>query len=84
MQLVISPGGSVRCLYGEAINLHALGRPIITRASHVESDETGRWWADLSPVGGPALGPFDRRSTAWAAEEAWLVTHWLTRQVPTA
>lgn len=80
MQLVISPGGSVRCLYGEAINLHALGKPIITRASHVESDEKGRWWVDLSPVGGPSLGPFDRRSRALTAEEAWLAVHWLTRQ----
>ena len=42
------------------------------RHSHVEPDESGRWIADLSPVSGPALGPFPTRSAALAAEAAWL------------
>ena len=37
----------------------------------------GGWRADLSPVGGPQLGPFRRRSEALRAEAAWLVEHWL-------
>ena len=48
----------------------------IRRASHVEPDAAGRWWADLAPVGGPRLGPFDRRSEALAAELRWLERHW--------
>ncbi len=64
--------GVVRCIYGEAIDLNALGSPAIARASHVEPDEEGRWWADMSPVGGPLLGPFERRSEALAAEVGWL------------
>ncbi len=72
MQLVVGPDGSVRCLYDEAIDLAALGPLSITRASHVESNETGRWLADLSPVAGPVLGPFDRRSDALKAESMWL------------
>ena len=35
-----------------------LGTLAIKRASHVEPDGLGRWHADLSPVGGPFLGPF--------------------------
>jgi hypothetical protein len=77
MQLVINPGGTVRCIYGEAIDLSALGIPAITRASYVEPDEQGRWWADLSPIQGPLLGPFSHRSEALAAELAWLETQWL-------
>ena len=77
MDLVIDPDGVVRCVYGEAISLGELGQVSIRRASHVEPDAEGKWWADLAPVGGPVLGPFDRRGEALAAEQAWLET-WLT------
>lgn len=77
MQLVIEPGGVVRCIYGEEIGLHALGSPAISRASQVEPDDEGRWRADLAPVGGPVLGPFDRRSDALRAERRWLEERWL-------
>ena len=77
MRLVIAPGGRVRALYGEEIPLEALGRPRITRASTVEPDRSGRWYADLGPVFGPVLGPFACRSEALAAEVAWLEAHWL-------
>jgi hypothetical protein len=60
------------CLYGEAIDLESLGPLSIRRASHVEPDPAGRWWADLGPSGGPRLGPYRRRSEALRAEEAWL------------
>jgi hypothetical protein len=73
MQLLIHADGSIRCLYGEAIPLGELGNLTIRRASHVEPDASGQWLADLSPVGGPTLGPFSTRSEALAAEEAWLV-----------
>ena len=79
MQLVIEPGGTVRCIYTEAIDLAAFGSPVIARASHVEPDQHGRWLADLSPVNGPTLGPFRNRSEALAAEHSWLETHWLGR-----
>ena len=79
MQLIIMPGGLVQCVYGEQINLATLGSPFITRASHVEPDPQGRWWADLAPVSGPKLGPFDGCGVALAAEYAWLNTHWLGR-----
>jgi hypothetical protein len=73
MELVIDSSGVVRCVYGEAIDLRALGPLAIGRASHVEPDAEGQWFSDLSPVGGPQLGPFGLRSAAVAAEAAWLI-----------
>jgi hypothetical protein len=75
MDLVISTSGEIRCIYDEAINLAALGAVEIRRASHVEPDDDGRWRADLSPIAGPTLGPFARRSEAIDAELAWLRRH---------
>ena len=72
MLLVVTPGGAVRCLYDESIDLATLGRLAITRASHVEPDADGRWTADLAPVSGPVLGPFVNRGAALEAERAWL------------
>lgn len=75
MDLIISPQGTARAVYCETIDLGALGTLAIRRASHVEPSADGRWTADLSPVGGPVLGPFGLRSEALAAEVAWLGDH---------
>ena len=80
MQLVIEPDGAVRCLYDESINLSALGRPVITRGSHVEPDRHGQWFADLVPCSGPRLGPINRRSEALAAERCWLENYYKPMQ----
>ena len=77
MQIVISTTGRVACVYGEEIDLGSLGRLAISRGSHVEPDEQGRWLADLSPVSGPVLGPFNLRSEAIDAERRWLQDRWL-------
>ena len=77
MDLIVSPDGTIRAIYAEEIDLCILGHPVIVRASHVEPDEAGRWIADLTPVNGPILGPFDRRSDALAAEQSWLESNWL-------
>ncbi len=74
MQLLFLKTGQVHCLYDEALDLSSLGQTSIRRASHVEPDEAGLWWAELAPVSGPKLGPFTRRSEALAAEAAWLET----------
>ena len=44
-----------------------------------EPTPSGDWLADLAPVDGPQIGPFDKRSEALAAEVAWLQQNWLTR-----
>ena len=84
MQLFIDPAGRTKCLYGEAIPLGELGQLTIHRASHVEPDDVGRWWADLSPSEGPRLGPFETRSAALVAEEDWLSAHVLAPDGPAA
>jgi hypothetical protein len=82
--LVVDPKGTLRCLYGEDIDLARLGALTIRRASHVEPDAVGAWWADLGPVGGPRLGPFALRSGALAAEGRWLEAHRLGGPRPPA
>ena len=61
MQLLIDTTGRVRCIYSDALGLHRIGRLAIERASSVEPDEAGHWYADLSSVQGPVLGPYQRR-----------------------
>ena len=78
MDLFIAPDGSALAIYDEAIDLHTLGTTTITRASHVEPDDSGQWFADI--VNGPTLGPFARRSEALAAEVVWLTEHRLLNQ----
>ena len=79
MELIVSGTGEVRCIYSEAFSLSHLGNLSITRASHVEPNSVGQWMADLSPVGGPVLGPFEFRTDAIAAEVDWLRKHWLLK-----
>ena len=77
--LSIAPNGELRFLFDDALTpLLQLGEASIRRASYVEPIGVS-WHADLSPVGGPLLGPFALRSDALAAEAAWL----LERGIPT-
>jgi hypothetical protein len=80
MDLVVHSNGRTVCVYSEVLDLASLGSLVIRRASHVEPDAHGQWLADLAPVSGPKLGPFNQRSLALAAEQAWLAEHWLTRR----
>jgi hypothetical protein len=81
VQLVVTAAGNVRAIYNERIDLARLGKVSIRRGSHVEPTDDGRWTADLSPCGGPVLGPFAVRSEAIEAEIVWLVEHWLDRPI---
>ena len=75
-QLSVDRRGVVTFIYRDDLRqVLAEGAARIIRASHVEPDEQGRWVADLSPVGGPSLGPFTLRQEALAAEAAWLEDH---------
>lgn len=80
MELIIEANGIARCIYGELIDLAALGSLAINRASHVEPTIHGDWIADLAPVAGPKLGPFASRSLALAAEAVWLEANWLSQR----
>ena len=63
MELVVGVDGVARCIYDEALDLREIGKLQITRASHVEPDAEGYWWADMGPVEGPVLGPWRRAGT---------------------
>jgi hypothetical protein len=72
----IRPDGTLRFVYDDALHgLLALGQPTIRRVSHVEPTPDGQWTADLGPMEGPVLGPFETRAAALDAERAWLVHH---------
>ncbi|WP_397570410.1 hypothetical protein [Schlesneria sp. T3-172] len=70
MDLVVAPNGTVTAIYAETIDFRILGPTTITRASQVEPDADGQWFAHI--IDGPVLGPFARRSDALAAEVDWL------------
>ena len=74
MELIVDAGGDVRCIYGEELDLREIGRLQITRASHVEPDAEGYWFADMGPSGGPVLGPYGSKSDALEAEREWLIS----------
>jgi hypothetical protein len=72
--LKIEPDGSASTIYADEMSeLFAEGTTKISRASHVEPDPNGSGWiADMSPVQGPVLGPFDLRQQALDAEVEYL------------
>ena len=72
MIISIDRNGGVRAIYTDDFPWHELGKTLVLRASHVEPDHHGLWWADLSLSNGPKIGPFARRTDALAAEVRWL------------
>ena len=65
MTLIIAPAGLVRCLYAEAIDLRSLGELHIARASRIEPDGLGNWWADLSRPQVLSSVPSDFEARHW-------------------
>lgn len=69
----VAPTGAVQFIWNDELRgLFDEGKGSIRRASHVEPTMEGKWEADLSPVEGPTLGPFETRAEALGAEVAWL------------
>jgi hypothetical protein len=75
MELVVGVDGVARCIYAEALDLREIGTLKITRASHVEPDRDGFWWANMGPVDGPVLGPYQSRTEALEVERGWLTNY---------
>ncbi len=74
IQIVIHKG-LIRFIHNDDLaEVMDLGKATTHRASYVEPGNGG-WTAELSPVGGPVLGPFARRDAALAAEVQWLQQH---------
>lgn len=67
------PDGTLSFVWSDDLaDLAQHGTASIVRVSEVEPDASGRWWANLSRIGGPMLGPFVKRGEAIAAELEWL------------
>lgn len=73
----VDQNGTVRLIYADALAplARSLGPIDVRRASHVEPDPAGLWVADMAPVGGPSLGPYETRAEALEAETQWLTDH---------
>lgn len=76
-RLKVHTNGTIEGVYSDSlISLMDQGKSIVKRASHVEPgvDKDGKpcWYADLSPVNGPQLGPYYLRQEALTEEVAWL------------
>ena len=63
--------GTIQSLYNEKLTLEELGNINIKRASYVEP-ENDLWYVDLSPINGPKLGPFKKRSDALILEHNYI------------
>ena len=83
MRIMIN-GSQIRFVYlDELKDLLDMGKSTIKRASHVEPIETDgqiMWQADISPIGGPKLGPFPLRKDALDAEIKWIEEHGLGKE----
>ena len=77
LEIVVTTSGQARMVFDDRVDARKLGPITIERGSHVEPTSDGRWTADLSPVDGPILGPFDKRREALDAEVTWLQSNWL-------
>ena len=77
--IIITPSGNARHIYNDKLQElgDALGSSTTKRASHVEP-AGNKWTADLSPVDGPVLGPYDTRAEALY----WEVDYLETRNIP--
>jgi hypothetical protein len=80
MHKILIKDGQVRFVYSDELKSlleeGTAGAP--KRVSHVEpsiKDGKVSWTADLSPVQGPVLGPFDNREEALTAEVKWINEH---------
>ncbi len=69
----ISSDGNIVFIYSDGLlPVMDTGNSSVKRVSHVEPCSAGGWCADMSPVGGPVLGPYTLRSEALQAEVEWL------------
>jgi len=75
MKLFIDENGVIQLIYTDNIDLSEWGDVKIQRASHVEPDENGLWYVDLTPVGGIIHHGFKKRQEALDFEVQWLLNN---------
>ena len=71
-EVIIHESGTMQFIYDDDLrSLFEVGVSSITRASHVEPVDS-MWGCDLTPYGGPIVGPFRLREMALSFERDWL------------
>jgi hypothetical protein len=75
--IMVGPDGIMHFVHDDQlVELIEAGEAHVVRASNVEPMGV-QWIADLSPIGGPALGPFRFRHDALRAEHTWIEENYL-------
>lgn len=64
--------GCIKHIYNEDIDLSSIGEQQVKRASVVDPEDNGKWFADLSLSGGQKVTGFDKRSDALKYEINYL------------
>lgn len=79
IEIVIHVDGTIQMVHDDDAAGLFKGETVTTfRASHVEPNPSGAGWiADMRTVGGPVLGPFERRDEA-LNEEVRILTAMMT------
>lgn len=74
LRFTVAPDGKLTAIYDDRMaDFLSSGKATIRRASHVEPNPNGDGWiADMSPSGGPVLGPCKLREQALQLERGWL------------
>ena len=77
MKITFEVDGNIKFIYDDqaAGVAKEIGPLTIKRASHVEPSADGSWYADMSPVTGPMLGPYSTREEALFVERHWLIAN---------
>ena len=77
-KVIIGNDGIARFIYDDAVMgvMNEISEKVcVKRASHVEPDENGLWFADMAPVGGEKFIGFKTRQEALDFEVDWLNQH---------
>lgn len=75
MKLLVSPEGVITAIYSDDLVplIKEAEKVNISRASHVEPDDKGQWWATMKPFGEEVLlGPFETHKEAITEEVNYL------------
>jgi hypothetical protein len=74
LKILVTQKGTLKFIHDDSLKIILdQGTALVRRASHVEPSPDGKQWsADMTPVGGDVLGPFDTKKKALAAEIKWL------------
>lgn len=64
--------GEIQYIYNEDLNINDIGKVNIKRVSKVEPDKDGKWYVDLSLIGGEKINGFNKRSNAIKYEIDWI------------